>query len=491
MTIWSLFYHTERAEIDEESYSHMLIIVEHYYILKMDNSNSSPLENPTPAFKKQYIQEINKRRKLKGTKPKFVISSSQVQQTCNDEQVHQSQIITTIKHLQMLILSCLDKTAFQYMASWCRVLRIQKVQQIFVVVLNGVSDEYYLKNLNVFVPFKQLFTSDDICQTFRFLTLPNMSFLQQMLKMPAKKRIDQVEERSSSTSRNVQTTSMKRSYDDSDMIKNQQENKILKLGEKDEYSRVKLLLNLKQMLCGNYPCPILNQFQTYKRTKQLYQPVTDKSPIFAVDVETIILNDLQVPYWMSIVDENLECCYQALIKPLNKNSNSKYEDEKRRVQSMLPNIYEKTLHEVQHDLSIHLPDDAILTGHSIENDLKYLQIYHPYLIDTSIIYNVSGLRLHKSSLQQLYAIYFGQIIQGQIDHDPTEDARATMALVKLKLSKDIRFGDWFLGGVDQLTVVGQYDKLVLNENEEKCQQFMTNTKFGLQDNFFDKVKSHK
>ena len=70
------------------------------------------------------------------------------------------------------------------------------------------------------------------------------------------------------------------------------------------------------------------------------------------------------------------------------------------------NLSEKSLDEVQNDLGKIFDDDSILAGHSIENDMKYLQIYYPYIIDTSIIYNVTGTRLEKSSLQKLYAIFF-------------------------------------------------------------------------------------
>lgn len=74
---------------------------------------------------------------------------------------------------------------------------------------------------------------------------------------------------------------------------------------------------------------------------------------------------------------------------------------------IVPNISEKSLDEVHEDLKILFDDELILAGHSIENDLKYLQIYYPYIIDTSIIYNVTGTRLEKTSLQKLYAIFFG------------------------------------------------------------------------------------
>ena len=73
----------------------------------------------------------------------------------------------------------------------------------------------------------------------------------------------------------------------------------------------------------------------------------------------------------------------------------------------VPDITERSLEQVHGDLQRLFDDDLILAGHSIENDLKYLQMYYPYIIDTSIIFNISGTRLEKSSLQKLYAIFFG------------------------------------------------------------------------------------
>ncbi len=74
---------------------------------------------------------------------------------------------------------------------------------------------------------------------------------------------------------------------------------------------------------------------------------------------------------------------------------------------IVPNISERSLEELHQDLEKLFDDDLILAGHSIENDLKYLQIYYPYIIDTSIIFNISGTRLEKASLQKLYAVFFG------------------------------------------------------------------------------------
>jgi hypothetical protein len=50
---------------------------------------------------------------------------------------------------------------FFVFCSWCKILRVEKLQQIVVIVLNGVTDENYnqLKDTEYFQGWKQLFTS--------------------------------------------------------------------------------------------------------------------------------------------------------------------------------------------------------------------------------------------------------------------------------------------------------------------------------------------
>ena len=50
------------------------------------------------------------------------------------------------------------------------------------------------------------------------------------------------------------------------------------------------------------------------------------------------------------------------------------------------------LKDVQADLKRLLPPDAILVGQSLNCDLKALEMMHPYVIDTSIIFNITGNR---------------------------------------------------------------------------------------------------
>ncbi|KIV85887.1 hypothetical protein PV11_01539 [Exophiala sideris] len=101
-----------------------------------------------------------------------------------------------------------------------------------------------------------------------------------------------------------------------------------------------------------------------------------------------------------------------------------------------------TLADIQRDLLDLLGSDAILLGHSLESDLNALQLTHPFIVDTSIIYpHPRGLPL-RSSLKFLANRYLKREIQkdGLNGHDSVEDARAVLDLVKLKCEKGPRWG---------------------------------------------------
>lgn len=102
--------------------------------------------------------------------------------------------------------------------------------------------------------------------------------------------------------------------------------------------------------------------------------------------------------------------------------------------------------DVQSFLKTTLPGDAILCGHSLNCDLDCLGLFHPYTIDVSILYNLSGNRKSRSSLKTLTHLFLGETIQNSPKgHCSVEDAYATMKLFKLKFSNGIKFGNVQLG----------------------------------------------
>jgi RNA exonuclease 1 len=83
--------------------------------------------------------------------------------------------------------------------------------------------------------------------------------------------------------------------------------------------------------------------------------------------------------------------------------------------------------------------ETIIVGHSLENDLKALQIMHSKVIDTALLYGHPHGPPKKPALRNLSRHYLGQVIQ-ESSHDSAEDAIAALRLAKLKIVKGLEFG---------------------------------------------------
>ena len=86
---------------------------------------------------------------------------------------------------------------------------------------------------------------------------------------------------------------------------------------------------------------------------------------------------------------------------------------------------------------------TILVGHSLNSDLSALKVTHPFIIDTSIIYQHPRGPPLKSSLKWLAQKYLNREIQkghGTLGHDSIEDARACLDLVRMKCEKGVGWG---------------------------------------------------
>ena len=96
-----------------------------------------------------------------------------------------------------------------------------------------------------------------------------------------------------------------------------------------------------------------------------------------------------------------------------------------------------TFEEVQsHVLSLlSVSPTPVLLGHSLEFDLKALKICHSRVIDTALIYHHPKGRPFKPGLAWLTKKWCGREIQnkGEGGHDPEEDARACMELLRKKV----------------------------------------------------------
>ncbi|GIY13404.1 RNA exonuclease 5 [Caerostris darwini] len=210
-------------------------------------------------------------------------------------------------------------------------------------------------------------------------------------------------------------------------------------------SKLHLMLSPIQMIMENYPFPAkvfqYSEDKGYVFTKNSYSFVTADSPLFALDCEMCrSVKDPKDLTRIAVVNENLEVVYETLVKPEAQiiDYMTKYSGI---TKEMLTDVNVK-LSDVQKKLQTLLPPDAILCGQSLNCDLHALKMIHPYVIDTSIIFNTSGIRGKKVSLKNLALTYLNEVIQNnKKGHNPIEDAITAMKLVQLKLQNTIEFGD--------------------------------------------------
>ncbi|XP_045462527.1 RNA exonuclease 5 isoform X2 [Harmonia axyridis] len=220
----------------------------------------------------------------------------------------------------------------------------------------------------------------------------------------------------------------------------------------DKFPRTQLLLSGWELVEENFPLPIKglmeNKYDGYVLTKDKYSEVTPLSPMFGIDCEMCKTSsgDLELTR-ISIVDEKLNVFYETLVKPHNK-----IVDYLTRYSGITPKLMKNVttrLKDVQDALRKILPANAILVGQSLSNDLHALKMMHPYIIDTSIIFNITGDRTRKTRLQTLAREFLSEKIQeSRKGHCSTEDSSASLKLAQLKLTKSITFGDAVLGGIE-------------------------------------------
>ena len=70
-----------------------------------------------------------------------------------------------------------------------------------------------------------------------------------------------------------------------------------------------------------------------------------------------------------------------------------------------------------------------------------VKLLHPYVIDTSVTFNLSRKRNMKQKLKLIVSELLGRQIQtGTRGHSSLEDARAVMELVRTKLARELHWG---------------------------------------------------
>ncbi|KAM9725060.1 RNA exonuclease 5 isoform 2-T3 [Dama dama] len=156
--------------------------------------------------------------------------------------------------------------------------------------------------------------------------------------------------------------------------------------------------------------------------------VTDNSPLFGLDCEMCLTSKGRELTRISLVAEGGSCVMDELVKPDNKIVD--YLTSFSGITKKILNPVTTKLKDVQRQLKMLLPPDAVLVGHSLDLDLRALKMIHPYVIDTSLLYVRGHGRRFK--LKFLAKAILGKDIQcpDRLGHDATEDARTTLELAR-------------------------------------------------------------
>ncbi|XP_015781521.1 RNA exonuclease 1 [Tetranychus urticae] len=371
------------------------------------------MDNQMEIIDKEKRREQQKLNKLK---PKFILLMKGFNAKGAHDLKNREQQFLTLGDMQQLILSCfLPAPKLNFKPEWFILQRVLKAEKAAVFLLDFDADELHSKFSTTF---------DDIV---RFDIYPD--WLDYLLTINLSKN----------------QTAKLRHPDGTMKIKTQNTRKIESENEElnsksKKFTKLDLLLSPGQMLeeCYQFPKPLSDIRHTIRKR---YLPVTENSPLFAIDCEMCLAEGNEsVLTRVSIVDENYNLVLDTLVKP--EVPIKDYITRFSGITKEMLDPVDITLSDVKKILKKIIPRDAILCGQSLQNDLKALKTFHPYCIDTSVIYNLSGSRGSKPGLKTLSSIFLEEKIQqGKRGHCSVEDARATMKLVNLKLKNGLIFAD--------------------------------------------------
>uniref|UniRef100_A0A674JI63 RNA exonuclease 5 n=1 Tax=Terrapene triunguis TaxID=2587831 RepID=A0A674JI63_9SAUR len=296
--------------------------------------------------------------------------------------------------------------------SWCRIYHQRHLAKVVVIVLQEVSQLYFYRFYLQFKHLRRAFQH-------RFSLPPTSA---NFIASVCGEGIS-MKHQNSIQGTSLSSASSGRISKNSDL----QKDPIIEKYGKEKHGLTSYILTLEEMRKYDYPLEGSPGCENYVHT-QCESPRTDSSPLFGLDCEMCLTEKGNEVTRVSLVDAKGRCIMDELIKPETQILNylTRYSGITRKillpVKTKLPEIHDK--------LKKLLPRDAVLVGHSLNVDLHALQMIHPSVIDTSLLFARHKGRRFK--LKFLAKAVLGKEIQceNKVGHDPTEDAEAALELLQ-------------------------------------------------------------
>ncbi|XP_014215920.1 RNA exonuclease 5 isoform X1 [Copidosoma floridanum] len=363
----------------------------------------------------------------------------------------QDRIPIFLKDIQHLLLYCVMGNKSPYLPDrWCKLEKYNQVKHTIVCILEGLSLDHYVSNQSI---FQHLTSKLDYGLELITPAVYGGSIIEELVAVPLTgieksrllRKFGSIE---LALEKNQNIVKLFKAIFPLQTASNVDTKENVRLPATDKFPRTELLLSPYQLIEENYPIPLkgglAKKYENYVMTKDTYAEVNSESKMYGIDCEMCrtTLGSLELTR-ISIVDEALNVVYDTLVKPDNKIT-----DYLTPYSGITKDMLEKVttrLSDVQDFIRIFLPADAIIVGQSLNSDFNALKMMHPYIIDTAVIFNVTGDRYRKTKLKVLASTFLNENIQNnKAGHCSAEDATASLKLVQLKLANSIDFGDSIL-----------------------------------------------
>jgi len=198
------------------------------------------------------------------------------------------------------------------------------------------------------------------------------------------------------------------------------------------------LMSEDELKTNEYPVSSNDLYKDFLDTKN-WATATDPRKVLAIDCEMVESEKGMELCQCVVVDWQGNTLMNELVMPRREITmyNSKWSGV---TAETLKGVTTR-LEDIQEGLKKWITSTTILIGHSLDNDLRVLELIHSRVVDTSVIYSLhEGF---KHSLKHLANKHLMRDIQsghGTSGHNPVEDAIAALDLVKLKVVKGPSLG---------------------------------------------------